>query len=184
MYVESKVDLKLPKSKLLNLIREPENLNKYHPFCKRNSVISWPGNGSEDQLEYHNGMKFNRNFYNWSDSGYDLNNTENPAALSDSIRGVFAITSGSAYKNAIDYINIQTLGDALDFGDLTDIRGYGAALASSTRGCFIGGLDTTGPAPDLDIDVIDFVTIRSTGNATDFGDRTHNKYNVGSCAGT
>tara|TARA_Y100000768_G_scaffold361607_1_gene319757 strand:+ start:176 stop:661 length:486 start_codon:yes stop_codon:yes gene_type:complete len=72
MYVESKVELKLPKSKLLNLIREPENLNKYHPFCKRNNVISWPGNGSEDQLEYHNGMKFNRNFYNWSDSGYDL----------------------------------------------------------------------------------------------------------------
>ena len=58
MYVESKVELKLPKSKLLNLIREPENLNKYHPFCKRNNVLSWPGNGSVDQLEYHNGMKF------------------------------------------------------------------------------------------------------------------------------
>ena len=72
MYVESRVELKLPKSKLLNLIREPGNLNKYHPFCKRNTVISWPGNGSEDQLEYHNGMKFKRNFYNWSDNGYDL----------------------------------------------------------------------------------------------------------------
>ena len=104
-----------------------------------------------------------------ADSGYDLNNTENPAALSDSIRGVFAITSGSAYKNAIDYITIQSLGNAKDFGDLTDIRGYGEALASKTRGCFIGGLDTTQPAPDLDIDVIDFVTIRSTGNAIDFG---------------
>ena len=107
-----------------------------------------------------------------ADSGYDLNNTENPNALSDSIRGVFAITSGSAYKNAIDYITIQSLGNAQDFGDLTDIRGYGAALASSTRGCFIGGLDTTPPA-DLDIDVIDFVTIRSTGNATDFGNLTN-----------
>ena len=106
---------------------------------------------------------------NAADSGADLNNTENPAGLSDSVRGVFAITSGSAYKNAIDYITIQSLGDAQDFGDLTDIRGYGASLASKTRGCFIGGLDTTQPAPDLDIDVIDFVTIRSTGNATDFG---------------
>ena len=72
MYVESKVELNLPKSKLLNLIKEPCNLNKYHPFCKRNNVISWPGNGSEDRLEYHNGMKFKRNFYNWSDNGYDL----------------------------------------------------------------------------------------------------------------
>ena len=103
------------------------------------------------------------------DSGSDLNNTENPAGLSDSVRGVFGITSGSAYKNAIDYITIQSIGTAVDFGDLTDIRGYGGALASTTRGCFVGGLDTTGPAPDLDIDVIDFVTIRSTGNATDFG---------------
>ena len=104
-----------------------------------------------------------------ADSGGDLNNTENPNALSDSVRGVFAITSGSAYKNAIDYITIQSLGDAKDFGDLTDIRGYGAALASKTRGCFIGGIDTTSPA-DFDINVIDFVTIKSTGNATDFGD--------------
>ena len=104
-----------------------------------------------------------------ADSGGDLNNTQNPNALSDSVRGLFAITSGSAYKNAIDYITIQSLGDAKDFGDLTDIRGYGAALASKTRGCFIGGLDTTQPAPDLDIDVIDFVTIATTGNATDFG---------------
>ena len=72
MYVESKVELNLPKSKILNLIREPGNLNKYHPFCKKNVIISWPGNGSVDHLEYHNGMKFNREFYNWTDNGYDL----------------------------------------------------------------------------------------------------------------
>ena len=107
-----------------------------------------------------------------ADSGYDLNNTYNPNALSDSIRGVFAITSGPAYSNAIDYVTIQSIGTAQDFGDLTDPRGYGAALASKTRGCFIGGLDTSSPA-DLDINIIDFVTIRSTGNATDFGDLTN-----------
>ena len=72
MYVESKVELNLPKSKILNLIREPGNLNKYHPFCKKNEIINWPGNGSVDHLEYHNGMKFNREFYNWTDNGYDL----------------------------------------------------------------------------------------------------------------
>ena len=72
MYVESKVELNLPKSEILNLIREPGNLNKYHPFCKKNKIINWPGNGSVDHLEYHNGMKFNREFYNWTDNGYDL----------------------------------------------------------------------------------------------------------------
>ena len=72
MYVESKVELNLPKSLILNLIREPGSLNKYHPFCKKNEVIKWPDNGSIDHLEYHNGMKFNREFYNWTDNGYDL----------------------------------------------------------------------------------------------------------------
>ena len=72
MYVESKVELSLPKSKILNLIREPGNLNKFHPFCKKNQIINWPGSGSVDHLEYHNGMKFNREFYNWTDDGYDL----------------------------------------------------------------------------------------------------------------
>ena len=72
MYVESKVELDLPKSNILRLIREPGNLNKFHPFCKKNEIINWPGNGSVDCLEYHNGMKFNREFYNWTDDGYDL----------------------------------------------------------------------------------------------------------------
>ena len=51
MYVESKVDFNLPKSKILELITEPGNLNKYHPFCKKNEIIKWPGNGSVDILE-------------------------------------------------------------------------------------------------------------------------------------
>ena len=81
MYVESKVELKLPKSKLLNLIREPENLNKYHPFCKRNNVLSWPGNGSVDQLEYHNGMKFKRNFYNMAVVNWVVEGDDNKSSL-------------------------------------------------------------------------------------------------------
>jgi hypothetical protein len=104
-----------------------------------------------------------------ADSGSDLLGTYNPAGLSDSTRGVFAITSGPAYRNDIDFITIQSIGTAVDFGDLTDARGYGSALASNIRGCFLGGLDTGSPA-DLDINIIDFVTISTTGNATDFGD--------------
>ena len=42
-----------------------------------------------------------------------------------------------------------------------------AACADSTRGVFFGGL-----TPSSKSNVIDFVTISSTGNATDFGDLT------------
>ena len=72
MYVESKVSLKIPKSKVLDLITESGNLNKFHPFCKNNTAIKWHGNGSIDNLEYLNGMTLVREFYNWSDNGYDL----------------------------------------------------------------------------------------------------------------
>ncbi len=36
MYVESKVELNLPKSNILRLIREPGNLNKFHPLIGTN----------------------------------------------------------------------------------------------------------------------------------------------------
>ena len=72
MYVESKVALNLPKSRILNLIREPGSLNKYHPFCKRNDAIKWPGTNSIDELEYLNGSTYERNFFNWHENGYDL----------------------------------------------------------------------------------------------------------------
>ena len=72
MHVEAKETFHKNRSIILEAIREPGNLNKYHPFCKKNEIINWPGNGSVDKLEYHNGLKFNREFYNWSDNGYDL----------------------------------------------------------------------------------------------------------------
>ena len=40
MYVESKVELNLPKSEILGLIREPGNLNKYHTFCKKMKLLT------------------------------------------------------------------------------------------------------------------------------------------------
>jgi hypothetical protein len=72
MYVEAVASFSKPKDVILELIREPGSLSKYHPFCKRNDAIEWPGNNSIDELEYHNGMTFSRNFFNWSDDGYDL----------------------------------------------------------------------------------------------------------------
>ena len=40
MYVESKVELNLPKSKILNLIREPGNLNNIIHFVKKMRLLT------------------------------------------------------------------------------------------------------------------------------------------------
>ena len=70
----------------------------------------------------------------------------------------------------IGYINIDTTGNAIDFGDLTVARIALGGLASRTRGVFGGGFVTP-----TNQDTIDFVTIASTGNAVDFGNLTHSK---------
>ena len=87
-------------------------------------------------------------------------------------RGFFMV--GYANPNQvddIDYLNIQSLGNTISFGSLTTGKYSMGAGASSTRGIFCGGYQG-GASPDTDINAIEFITIASEGNATDFGDRT------------
>ena len=83
-------------------------------------------------------------------------------------RGRGVIGSGyvaPARVTTIDFITIQSEGNATDFGDLTVARSDCANVSSSTRGIFATGIIGYS-------DVIDFVTIATTSNATDFGDTT------------
>ena len=73
----------------------------------------------------------------------------------------------------MDYVTIASAGNATDFGDLTQARRSAGATSSSTRGVFAGGRSTDSPAAESD--VIDYITIGSTGNAQDFGDLTQNR---------
>ena len=68
--------------------------------------------------------------------------------------------------NTIEYVNISSIGNAVDFGDTVQARrGGSGAAASSTRGLTCGGY--VGPASS---NVIDFITFSSTGDSQDFGD--------------
>jgi len=107
-------------------------------------------------------------------------------ACSSSTRGLFAggYYNGVTDSNVIDYITISSTGNAQDFGDLTQFRRGACGCSSSTRGIFIGGLTTTAPlAPITFFNIIDYVTIASTGNAVDFGDATTIRAGVdGACS--
>ena len=94
-------------------------------------------------------------------------------------RGIFG--SGEApHGDTIDLLTISTFGDSIDFGNLTQNRSSGGAMGSSeTRGLFAGGQH---PSPFTFFNIIDFVTIASTGNATDFGDLENKAYNVRGCS--
>ena len=90
-------------------------------------------------------------------------------------RGIFG--SGEApHGDTIDFLTISTFGDSNDFGNLSQERMSGGSMGSSeTRGLFAGGQH---PSPFTNFNIIHFVTIASTGNATDFGDLENKAYNV------
>ena len=81
-------------------------------------------------------------------------------------RGLFAGGSAPGVVDEIDFINVDSTGDAKDFGNLGTARRGVACLGSRTRGIMAGGRDSS------DYNIIEFVTFASTGNASDFGDLT------------
>ena len=91
-------------------------------------------------------------------------------SVASSTRGVYSVgyLNGS-YVNTLEFITIATTGNGQDFGDLNGgTIGYHhrGSTCDSTRGLFSGGYNPLGQVQNK----IDFITIASTGNATDFGD--------------
>jgi hypothetical protein len=90
-------------------------------------------------------------------------------------RGVFGggWSAVPAYtgNDTIDFITIATTGNAADFGNLTTARRSVSGGSSQTRAIFMGGKSGSNPS-STKTNIIDFVTIASTGDATDFGDLT------------
>ena len=98
-----------------------------------------------------------------------------------STRGLIAggsSASSPAEVEKIQYVTISTLGNSVDFGDLVDQNGYfNAGASSGTRALFAGGGNIG--SPFVTVNTIQFVTIATTGNASDFGDLTVSRYNGG-----
>ncbi len=80
-------------------------------------------------------------------------------------------TSPDINTNIIQYVTIATLGDAQEFGDVALTGGIRAAgaFSSPTRGVYGGGANS--PSNSV-LDTIEYITIASKGDATDFGNLT------------
>ena len=63
----------------------------------------------------------------------------NKKVRANDVRGDKALFAGLNSTNTIDFININSAGNATDFGDISVTRGGGGAGSSSTRGVFGGG---------------------------------------------
>ena len=100
------------------------------------------------------------------------------ASCSSSTRGVWmggyvgTPHPAAYYTNTISYIEISTIGNALDFGDLNVLAYSPAGGSNGTRGMYAGGQQ-----PGIASNVIEYITIASKGtNASNFGDLTERRF--------
>ena len=121
-------------------------------------------NDDLNTLEFYNGVEW-RQFTVTGASGRGVFGGGNNPSLSP------------VYPNAIDFVNIPSLGNAIDFGDLTRERTNLGACSSETRGIYAGGNDASYT------DIIEYITIASEGNAIDFGNvSTTNRSYASGCS--
>ena len=92
----------------------------------------------------------------------------NSGGCSSSTRGLFFGGGHPSYYNSIEYVELDTLGNALDFGDQIDSVAWRRCCSSPTRGFSKGGF------PFTSSEGINVVTIASKGDAVEFGKLSQN----------
>ena len=111
----------------------------------------------------------------------DLNKAGNATGggCGSATRGIHMGGSTPTSLNDIDFFTFATTSNATDFGNLEIAVGYNSALSNQTRGVCVGG---RGGSPLAPLDHIQIITIASTGNATDVGNLTNAKIGLGALA--
>ena len=104
----------------------------------------------------------------------------NPSGVGNRTRGVRmggSVDPSGGAQNTMDFWTYETLGNAVDFGDLVAAKRFAMSANSPTRGMIAGGGFTN---PTIGDNIIQFITIASTGNAQTFGDMSaSNKFSGG-----
>ena len=116
-------------------------------------------NTDSNKMEIYNGDKW-----------WNIDSTS-PTEQTGGTRGLFASGLTPSLVDTIEYINVDSTGDAVDFGNLSAAGRGVRGLASRTRGVWCGGYQ-----PGYQ-NILEYVTISSTGNVTDFGDLSIGAYN-------
>ena len=117
-------------------------------------------NTDSAKMEIYNGDKW-----------WEIDSTS-PYEQAGGTRGLFGGGENPSLVARIDYINVDTTGNAEDFGDLSATRRNVASTSDRTRLVFTGGY-TSGPATYYNI--LEFVTIASLGGTTTFGELTDDR---------
>ena len=117
-------------------------------------------NTDSSKLEIYNG-----------EAWFEIDATS-PNEQTGGTRGFWAGGEAPSKTNVIQFVNIDTTGDTVDFGDASYTLSGHTAFSSRIRGLIMGG--SLGPQPTNYANTIEFVTMSSQGNTVDFGDSITN----------
>jgi hypothetical protein len=118
-------------------------------------------------LEFFNGVEWRQFTYNQGQSG----------------RGVFMggqTLNPTHDLSSMEYINISSLGNGVNFGEMSEDKQYTAGASSSTRGLIAGGFHP-GASPSSVVDTIEYITIASAGGSIDFGNLSDARGELDGC---
>ena len=82
--------------------------------------------------------------------------------------------------SSMEYINIPSLGNGVNFGEMSEDKQYTAGASSSTRGLIAGGYHP-GASPSSVVDTIEYITIASAGGSIDFGNLSDSRGELDGC---
>ncbi len=112
---------------------------------------------------------------NGTDFGDTATSGTHQAGAGSSTRAFFAGGGQPSFLTNIDYGPFTTKGNHADFGDLTAARDLLSALSNNTRACLVRWKRINTLLNMMLQNVIDYITMATIGNASDFGDLTVSK---------
>jgi len=139
-----------------------------HPSLNTPPAGSIRFNTDSSKMEIYNG-----------EAWWNIDSTS-PTEQTGGTRGVWFGAEAPGLSDRIQFVQVNTTGNAIDFGDMTDARTELTAYASRTRGFTRGGI--YGPQPTNYVNTIEYITFASTGNGTDFADAAYQRGQQASCS--
>ena len=139
-------------------------------------AVFFGGENSQTTLDYVT-IATTGNASSWGGSFSTGSHSGGIGNVNNGTRGVIAIggsSTDSSYSDIIVYLTMTTGSNSTDFGNLSQGRATPSQASTDTRGVFGGGKFTSGGSSGTV--TIDYITIATTGNATDFGDLTQARY--------
>ena len=120
---------------------------------------------------------------NAQDFGDAISTGYGRGSFASSTRSVIGGGSGPSYNFKIEYVTISSGGGGNEFGSTSGplARRFLNGASNNTRGVFMGGHNPNA-SPAMAMNIIDFVEIATTGNATDFGDLNIRRSANGCCS--